>query len=244
MTVQASTSSAQPKKVSHDGHRERLRKKFLSHGLDAIADINVLELLLFYAIPRQDTNPIAHRLLDAFDSLAGVFDASVEDLMKQGGLTENAAALIKLTTAVARRQQICRANMEHILNSTQKCGDYLVPYFFGATEEMVYLLALDAKCKVLGCTKLFTGTINSANLSVRSVVEYALRVKASSVVLAHNHTSGIAIPSQEDIRTTEVVIKALDMVDVLLADHIVVADEDYVSMAESGILSRLGFGIR
>lgn len=242
--TKASTSSASAKKVSHEGHRERLRTKFLSHGLDAIADVNVLELLLFYAIPRQDTNPIAHRLLDAFDSLSGVFDASVEDLMRQGGLTENAAALIKLTIAVARRQQICRANMEQILNSTQKCGNFLVPYFYGLTEETVYLLALDAKCKVLGCTKLFTGTINSANLSVRSVVEHALRVKASSVVLAHNHTSGIAVPSQEDIRTTELVSKALDMVDVLLADHIVVADDDYVSMAESGILPRPGLGIR
>ena len=242
MTTSTSIPSSDAKKNIHSGHRERLRQKFLTHGLDAISDINVLELLLFYAIPRQDTNPIAHRLLDAFDSLPGVFDASTEDLMKEGGLTENAAALIKLTTAVARRQQICRANMEHILNSTQKCGDYLVPYFLGATEEMVYLLALDAKCKVLGCTRLFTGTINSANLSVRSVVEYALRVKASSVVLAHNHTSGIAVPSQEDIRTTEVVIKALNMVDVLLADHIVVADEDYVSMAESGLLSQFRTG--
>ena len=101
------------------------------------------------------------------------------------------------------------------------------------------MLALDAKCKVLGCTKLYTGTVNSAGLSVRSVVEYALRMKASSLVLAHNHPSGIAIPSQEDIRTTKAVAEALDTVDVLLADHIVVADGDFVSMAESGMLPRL-----
>lgn len=244
MTAKACSPTSSAKKVSHSGHRERLRKTFLSHGLDPIPDVNVLELLLFYAIPRQDTNPIAHRLLDVYGSLAKVFDASVEDLMQYGGLTENAAALIKLTIAVARRQQICQNKIEHILSNTQMCGNYLVHYFFGATEEMVYLLALDAKCKVLGCDKLFTGTINSANLSVRSVVEYALRIKASSVILAHNHTSGIAIPSQEDIRTTELVQKALDMVDVLLADHIVVADGDYVSMAESGLLSHSGFGIR
>ncbi len=226
-------------KNPHQGHRARLRQQFLDHGLDTFSDVNVLELLLFYAVPRQDTNPIAHRLLDTFGSLSGVFEASVEELTRRGGLTENAAALIKLTTEAARRQQICRAQMEHILTSTRKCGEYLVPFFYGATEEMVYLLALDAKCKVLGCAKLFTGTINTARLSIRKVVEYALQVKASSVVLAHNHTSGIAVPSQEDIATTRALAQALNMVDVLLADHIVVADGDYISMAESNMLPRI-----
>ena len=227
-------------KTIHGGHRQRLRTRYLEHGLDSLPDVNALELLLFYAIPRQDTNPIAHRLLDTYGSLAAVLDASLEDLKSNGGLTENAAALLKLTTEISRRQQISKASMERILDTTKKCGDYLVPFFYGATEEMVYLLALDAKCKVLGCAKLFNGTINSANLSVRSVVEYALRVKASSVVLAHNHTSGIAVPSKEDIHTTKIVAEALNMVDVLLADHIVVADGDYVSMVESHLIPAPG----
>jgi len=223
----------------HQGHRERLRQKFLEHGLDALPDVNALELLLFYAVPQRDTNPIAHRLLDAFGSLPGVFDASLEDLQQEGGLSKNAAGLLKLTVEMARRTQIVRAGMEQVLDTTRKCGEYLTPFFYGTSEEMVYVLALDAKCKVLGCTKLYTGTVNSAGLSVRSVVEYALRMKASSLVLAHNHPSGIAIPSQEDIRTTKAVAEALDTVDVLLADHIVVADGDFVSMAESGMLPRL-----
>lgn len=223
----------------HQGHRERLRQKFLEHGLDTLPDVNALELLLFYAVPQRDTNPIAHRLLDAFGSLPGVFDASLEDLQREGGLSKNAAGLLKLTVEMARRTQIVRAGMEQVLDTTRKCGEYLTPFFYGTSEEMVYVLALDAKCKVLGCTKLYTGTVNSAGLSVRSVVEYALRMKASSLVLAHNHPSGIAIPSQEDIRTTKAVAEALDTVDVLLADHIVVADGDFVSMAESGMLPRL-----
>ena len=90
---------------------------------------------------------------------------------------------------------------------------------------------------MLGCSRLFTGTVNSAGLSTRSVVEFALRMKATSVVLAHNHPSGIAVPSQEDVRTTRSVAAALDTVDVLLADHIVVADGEFVSMAESRMLS-------
>ncbi len=223
----------------HGGHRKRLRQSFLTGGLDPISDVNALELLLFYAIPRQDTSPIAHRLLTQFGSLPGVFDASIEDLMHHGGLTENAATLIKLTIALSRRQQLRRADMEHILSTTQQCGEYLIPYFYGATEEMVYLLALDGKCKVLGCSKLFTGTVNSAGLSVRSVVEYALRSKATSIVLSHNHTSGIAIPSQEDIEATKTIADALAMVDVLLADHIIVADGDFVSMAESNLMPLL-----
>lgn len=225
------------KKNVHAGHRQRLRRTFLDHGLDALPDVNALELLLFYAVPRQDTNPIAHRLLEEFGSLSGVMDATPEDLQRRGGLSENAAALLKLVTEMARRQLIDRASSETLLDTTRKCGEYLSKYFYGAKDEMVFLLALDAKCRVLGCTKLFTGTVNTAALSVRSVVEYALRTGATSVVLAHNHPSGIAVPSQEDIRTTEIVARALDTVDVLLADHIVVADLDYVSMAESGLLS-------
>ena len=220
----------------HSGHRQRLKDQFLAHGMDPIHDVNVLELILFYAIPRQDTNPIAHRLLSTFGSLAAVFDATPEELMERGGLSKNAATLIKLIPAAARRQQLSRSSCHQLLDSTQKCGDYLVPFFFGATQEEVYLLGLDAKCKVLGCVKLSTGSVNSAGLSIRKVVECALNMKASSVVLAHNHTSGIAVPSQEDIRTTQSISHALDLVGVYLADHVVVADEDYVSMAESGLI--------
>ncbi len=220
----------------HSGHRQRLKDQFLTHGMDPIHDVNVLELILFYAIPRQDTNPIAHRLLNTFGSLAAVFDATPEELMERGGLSKNAATLIKLIPAAARRQQLSRSSCHQLLDSTQKCGDYLVPFFFGATQEEVYLLGLDAKCKVLGCVKLSTGSVNSAGLSIRKVVECALNMKASSVVLAHNHTSGIAVPSQEDIRTTQSISHALDLVGVYLADHVVVADEDYVSMAESGLI--------
>lgn len=220
----------------HSGHRQRLKDQFLTHGMDPIHDVNVLELVLFYAIPRQDTNPIAHRLLNTFGSLAAVFDATPEELMERGGLSKNAATLIKLIPATARRQQLSRSSCHQLLDSTQKCGDYLVPFFFGATQEEVYLLGLDAKCKVLGCVKLSTGSVNSAGLSIRKVVECALNMKASSVVLAHNHTSGIAVPSQEDIRTTQSISHALDLVGVYLADHVVVADEDYVSMVESGLI--------
>ena len=229
--------SEKPENI-HKGHRQRLRQSYLQNGMDKMNDVNVLELLLFYAVPRQDTNGIAHRLLSQFHTLHGVFDATVEDLMALGGLTENAAVLVKLVTDVARKSQISRASMEGVLTTVEACGNYLLPRFAGATEEKVLALGLDGKCKVLGCAELSRGTINSASFSIRSVVEFALRVRATSVVLAHNHTSGIAVPSREDVQTTRSVAEALALVGVELADHIVVADEDYVSMLDSGYLKR------
>ena len=218
----------------HTGHRARLKAQFLQSGLDALTDIQVLELLLFYANPRRDTNPIAHRLLNQFGSLSAVLDAPPELLGKVSGVGENAALLLHLVPCVCRRYLIDRASYEQILDSTEKAGAFLVPYFFGARDEMVYLLCLDAKCKVLDCRMLSVGGVNTASVSVRKIVEAALACNATSVVLAHNHTSGIALPSKEDEATTRQIRTALDAVGILLADHIIVADDDFVSMADSG----------
>lgn len=218
----------------HTGHRARLKAQFLQAGLDAFTDIQVLELLLFYANPRQDTNPIAHRLLNQFGTLSAVLDAPVELLESVKGVGENAALLLHLIPCVCRRYLIDRASYEQILDSTEKAGAFLVPYFFGARDEMVYLLCLDAKYKVLDCRMLSVGGVNTAAVSVRKIVEAALACNATSVVLAHNHTSGIALPSKEDEATTRQIRTALDAVGILLVDHIIVADDDFVSMADSG----------
>lgn len=219
----------------HDGHRGRLRRQLLEGGLDSFSDVQVLELLLSFAIPRIDVNPLAHRLLETFGSFAGVLDASPLDLKRVEGIGENAAVLLSAMPQLMRRYTINRSKEDGaILNNTTKLGNYLVPFFFGAQEERVYLLSMDAKCKALDCRLLFTGSINTVGVSVRRIVEEALRQKATSVVLAHNHTSGIALPSREDEETTRIVRDALDIVGILLVDHIVVADGDFVSMAASG----------
>ena len=218
----------------HDGHRERLRRQFLDHGLEALRDYEVLELLLFYAIPRSDTNPIAHALLEHFGSLAQVLEAPAAELEKGKGIKTKAATFLSLMNQLGRYYLVNRSQKNVILPTIEKCGDYLISYFYGRRNEAVYLLCLDAKCKVLCCKSLGEGSVNSAGISVRRIVETALGVGATTVVLAHNHPSGIALPSPEDIQTTYRVAAALNAVEIALADHIVVADDDYVSMVQSG----------
>lgn len=218
----------------HKGHRERLKQRFLQEGLDNFTDIQVLELLLFYAIPVKDTNPLAHALLDRFGSLAQVLEADAEELKKVPGIKDHAATLLSLVIDLCRYYQVNCAQQTEILTTLDACANYLVPRFFGRTKETVFILCLDAKCKVLCCKELGEGTVNATTISVRKVVEMALAANATTVVLAHNHPSGIAVPSNEDIQTTRRIAAALHAVEIYLADHIVVAEGDYVSMIQSG----------
>lgn len=218
---------------THDGHRARLRKRFMDEGLDHFTEIQALELLLYYAIPRVDTNPIAHALLEHFGSLSQVLDASVEELCKVKGIGENTAVYLHLITEMGRFYQVNRSSQVKILSTLESCAEYLVPFFFGRKVESVFLLCLDAKCKVLACKEVGEGSVNSAGISIRKIVETAIGVNATTVVLAHNHPSGLAIPSAEDIQTTRRIANALQAVEITLADHIIVADDDYVSMAMS-----------
>jgi DNA repair protein RadC len=218
----------------HEGHRERLKNRFLEHGLESFEDHSVLELLLFYALPRSDVNPIAHALINKFGSLAAVFDAPVGELARVPGIGRSTAEYIKLIPQVSRRYLMSRASFDDILDSTKKAGEYLLPRFYAERDEIVYMVCLDAKCKVLNCKLLFRGSVNSANVSIRKIVENALVYNSTSVIIAHNHTSGIAIPSDEDRMTTRRIEQALKAVDITLSDHIVVADDDFVSMADNG----------
>ena len=218
----------------HDGHRQRLKERFLQEGLDHFDELYVLELLLFYCIPRKDTNPIAHSLLERFGSLTGVFGASLEELQSGPGITRNAATFLSLIPQVSRYYGVKRAQTGQILRTIEQCGRYLVPYFYGRENETVFLLCLDAKCKVLCCKLVGEGSVNSASIPVRRVVELALNANATTVILAHNHPSGLALPSGDEIETTLRVARAMEAVEITLADHIVVADDDFVSLAQSG----------
>jgi DNA repair protein RadC len=218
----------------HDGHRQRLKERFRVEGLDHFEDRHVLELLLFFCVPRRDTAPIAQALLDHFETLPQVLEATAEELEKVPGVGYNVSTLLTLTTELARYHQVKRTAPTKILNTTKLCGDYLLSRFHGRRNETVFLLCLDAKCKVLACKEVGEGSVNSASIPIRRVVEMALGANATTVVLAHNHPSGLALPSADDIQTTRRMALALEAVEITLADHIVVADDDYVSLAQSG----------
>ena len=219
----------------HTGHRNRLKERFRSEGLDNFNEINALELLLFYCVPRRDTNPLAHRLLKEFGSLVKVLEAPLTELMKVEGVTENVATYLCLVKEMSRYYMVSQNAGMVILQSGEACADHLRPHFIGRTDEAVYVLGLDAKCQVVCCKKVSEGTFNSAPFPTRKVVELVLSCRASSVIIAHNHPTGFAIPSPEDIRVTAELAKLLRGLDVLLVDHLVYAnDGDYVSMYQSG----------
>lgn len=219
----------------HDGHRERLRRQFLDHGMDVMRDYEVLELLLFYALPRRDTNPIARRLLQHFGTISAVLEATPAEL-KKVGIGENAAVLLQLITPLAQRYLLDKHENKVVLSDTHTSGQFLIPYFLGERDELAYLVCLDGKNRLLGCRLLQRGSNSSVGLSIRKAAEIAIGCNAASVILAHNHPGGDTLPSVEDYETTDQLRKALLPLDIRLVDHIIVAENRYLSMRESGYL--------
>lgn len=218
----------------HDGHRHRLKERFKNDGLDHFENHQVLELLLFYCVPRQDTNPLAHRLIDRFDSVEAVLEASAAELKKVKGVGDNIVQFLRLFGEVNRYCKMERPK-DIILDKRDACTRYMIPFFHNKKNETVYLLSLDAKCKVISCKLVGEGSVNSAGVPIRRIVEMALGEGATSVVLAHNHPSGVAIPSDEDRATTMRLARALSAVEIALSDHVVVAEDEGVSLADSGL---------
>lgn len=220
----------------HRGHRERLRQKFLQHGLDSFHEHEVLELILFYAIARKDTNPLAHRLIEQFGGLEEVLCAPMEELCRVPGVGENTAALLKLFYPVYNKARCSTAGKERILNAPERAGEYLLALFAGIREERLYQLCLDAKGKLVGKYLLNVGTVDAVSFSGRQVAANALQSQASAVILGHNHPSGVAIYSEDDVTATRIAAEALRALNVQLIDHIIVADNDFVSMSLSGVI--------
>lgn len=215
---------------------DRLVRRFLLRNPDALTDADLLELLLRFTGDHAQER--AERLLAQFPSVAAVMEATAEDLSAVEGMDEQSILLLRLVPELHRRYFLSRSQFETRLTDSAGFGQYLLPYFYGAKDEMVYLLSLDAGGKVLNCRLIGHGSVNSANVPVRRLVQEALTTNATAVVLAHNHPSGIAIPSKEDVELTLRLRDTLDVMEIMLVDHIVIADDDYVSMRESGFLHR------
>lgn len=217
---------------------DRLARHLLQRNPDTLKDEELLELLLRFAVSEEEASLLARRLLEHYPSIAALLEAGAEELSAVEGMNPDCVLLLRLVPELQRRYLFSRSAPETRLVDSVSFGSYLLPYFYGAKDEMVYLLTLDATGKVLSCRLIGHGSVNSANVPMRRLVQEALSANATAVVLAHNHPSGIALPSREDIDLTLRLRDALDVMDIMLLDHLVIADDDYVSMSDSGYLRR------
>lgn len=224
-------------KELHSGHRDRLRARFLTEGLDHFEDHQILELLLFYAIPRIDTNPVAHKLIDRFGSLSAVLEADPRDLASVDGIGSNVATFFTLIPQVTRRYFHDRVkHSRKPLTSSEAASEYLLPLMAGRPEEVFYVICLDSRLCVQYAALISEGTVKDALVHPRHVIEVAVRHRASSVILAHNHPGGSAKPSTQDHKLTRRLVQALGSIDIQTADHIIVAGGQIYSFAREGML--------
>lgn len=217
----------------HKEHRKRLKNRFLSEGLDNFEMHNILELLLFFGIPQKDTNDLAHELLNKFGSLSGVFEAPYSELIKVKGIGDNAATLIQLISPLSRIYLEDKIKERVTFDSTSAVGNYLLAKYRFRKDEMFSMLCLDQNCRLIKWEPISSGTINVTAVNTRKVVEAVMNTSANAVVLAHNHPAGLAVPSADDINSTIAIRKLIEPLGVTLLDHIIIANEDYVSLLES-----------
>lgn len=221
------------KKNIHAGHRERLRSSFIENGADSFRTHQLLELLLFYAIPYKDTNPIAHELISRFGSLRGVLEAQIEELEAVPGVGRSAAIMIHSIFDYVGSYLDSDRDDELCFNYVRKIGRYFLKFYEGSSDEFVMLMLLDNRNSLISCSKVFDGDVSSAALHPSILIERAILAHASSAVIAHNHPHGMAIPSSNDLDTTRELARAFAASGINLMDHIIIANSDFCSVLNS-----------
>lgn len=220
----------------HDKHRERVRERYLTEGIDSFQPHQVLELILFYVIPRKDTNELAHELLNKFGSLSNIFEAPPKELMKVEGIGKSAAIFLNMFSQVRRVYDIDKLNQKVYINSNKDAGEFCKNLFFGRIYESFFIISLNSQNKIIHTEKLCEGTLDEAVVYPRNIAKIALQNNAVKIILAHNHPGGHIEPSLEDISLTTKIKNALELVDIKLEDHIIVADGNYYSFKTSRTL--------
>ncbi len=225
----------------HKGHRERVRQRYLEEGLDGFKEHEIIELLLFYCIPMKDTNALAHRLINEFGSLHGLLEADPRDIQRRCKVSMNTAILLSLMAPLSRRYLKDRWGNRPRLNTSSKAGNYAVSLFAGRVYECFFVISLDSQNNVNHSSLVHEGTINEAPVYPRIIVETALRHKANSIILAHNHPGGSLTASRADIDVTRKICQAMKTISIDVVDHIIVAGNNYMSFAEQGIMDTFKF---
>lgn len=227
----------------HNGHRKRMKEEFLKAGLEHMPPHRVLELLLFYSIPQGDVNGLAHELLGQFGSLTAVLEASYDELLKVPGVGPHTASHLCLLTALARRYYTEKAEKTVFDDPLEKIAQMMVARYVGRTEERLTLVCLDNSLKILYFQFVKVGVEDAVQIQFRDLARIALDCHATQIILGHNHPGGLALPSSADKKTTAELAERFQVLGIRLLDHIVVAGDDYVSMAQSGIFDKAFLGM-
>ncbi|MBR3269558.1 MAG: RadC family protein [Oscillospiraceae bacterium] len=220
-------------KPIHEGHRSRMRERYLKSGLNGFQSHEILEMILYYAIPRKNTNPTAHALLQRFGSLEKVFAAEPGELEKVPGMTENAALMLRMMRDLYQ-MQTAEDQQKTALDSGQRACDFFRRLYRFEQREIVRLAFLDENLYLKKCIVLSEGHPTAATVSVRDITEAALAESCNIVILAHNHPNGTASPSDTDISTTRCTAQALLKNGIILSDHIIVGTDKTRSLRECG----------
>ena len=224
--------------MEHAGHRERLRKRYAENGFAGFAEHEILELLLTFAIPRVNTNPQAHRLIDRFGSLTGVLEADPKDLQTVEGIGPQAATLLSMLLPLLREYQQKKLLPRVRLGSYADLAAYCRTLYLGVNHEEFYVLSLDADLRLLAAKQIARGTPTEVNALPRQVLEELLQNHAACAVISHNHPSGSAQPSQEDVNITLAIENVLNGVGIRLYDHILIADSQEYSFMRHHMMDR------
>lgn len=217
----------------HEGHRDRLKEKFLNDD-SSLAPHELLEMLLFYAIPRKDTNEKAIKMIKTFGTLYDLCDADPKDIATACDVKLNVALLISLVSKIAQRNKTEKTKNQKAIkiNTPENAGKHAIELFRGAKYEQFYLICLNSQKWINYSALVQEGTINEVAVYTRLIVELALRHKAHSVILSHNHPGGSLTPSKEDIDITRAIEAALETINIIVNDHIIVAGNQFVSLKQ------------
>lgn len=230
--------SASPKKEAphHMGHRQRLRERFVKGGVEALQEYELLELILFMAIPRKDVKPLAKTLLKRFGSFSDLMNASIEELIKVEGISENTAAALKIITATAHHFMKSELMEQPVLNNWSRLMDYCQATMAHETREHFRILFLNKKNQLIADEIQGSGTVDHTPAYPREIMKRALELGATALILLHNHPSGDPKPSQADIDMTQQIMRAAEPFSILIHDHIIIARSGYTSFKSMGLI--------
>ena len=221
-------------KPSYMGHRDRIRKKFASGGLDHFLDHETLELLLTYCIARRDTKPLAWALLKRFGTLSAVLDAPMEELCSVPGIGQQSALFLKLIRDVFKKYSLDEVKEKGIIHTPEEVLNYCKASLAGHSEECLELIYLSVRNTVMGTEIISHGSLDRVSITPRQIVEHVLAAKASAVILVHNHPSGDPTPSMDDVAMTKDVARAAALFGITVHDHIIIGHGEHYSLKANG----------